>query len=193
MKSLFVIAILGILLVSCLSLALAEQDNNRKQGSAGENSVGEVNYSAYNEDTNGILISPNPNSENGLGKKMRIGQMDVDTDSLEVKEERDSNNKSALKATLSNGRKAEIKIMPETASARAIERLGQLNFSIQLKEVGKNSTDTTAAYELQAERHYKILGLFQAKAQVKADVDAETGEVIQVKKPWWAFLATSSD
>ena len=36
----------------------------------------------------------------------------------------------------------------------------------------------------------RILGIFQAKMQVQAQVDAENGEVIKVKKPWWAFLAT---
>jgi len=25
---------------------------------------------------------------------------------------------------------------------------------------------------------------------VEAQVDAETGEIIRVKKPWWAFLAS---
>lgn len=38
-------------------------------------------------------------------------------------------------ASLSNGRNAEIKIMPETASATAIARLGDLGFNVTLKEV----------------------------------------------------------
>lgn len=87
---------------------------------------------------------------------------------------------------LSNGRKAEIKIMPETASERAIERLGQLNFSVVLKEVGNNQT----AYELTAEKEGKMLGVFKIKGNVSVEVDAETGEVLKMKKPWWAFLAT---
>jgi hypothetical protein len=29
--------------------------------------------------------------------------------------------------------------------------------------------------------------------QVSAQVDAENGEVIAVKKPWWAFLASESE
>lgn len=78
-----------------------------------------------------------------------------------------------------------IKIMPETASERAIERLGDLNFTIELKEVGVNRT----AYEVVGEKQGKMLGLFKVKANVSMQVDAETGEV-KVHRPWWAFLAS---
>jgi hypothetical protein len=87
---------------------------------------------------------------------------------------------------LSNGRKAEIKIMPETASARAKERLGELGFNVQLKEVGNNKV----VYELTAEKEGRMLGLFKVKGKFSAQVDAETGNIISVKKPWWSFMAT---
>jgi len=47
-------------------------------------------------------------------------------------------------------------------------------------------------YEMQAERHARILGLFKAKMQVRAEVDADTGEV-KTFKPWWAFLASEKE
>jgi hypothetical protein len=84
-----------------------------------------------------------------------------------------------------NGRKGEVKIMPETASQRAIERLGELNFTVELKEVGNNKV----AYELTGNKEGKFLGIFKIMARVKAQVDAETGDV-KVIKPWWAFLAS---
>lgn len=93
--------------------------------------------------------------------------------------------------TLSNGRKAEIKIMPETASARAIERLGELGFTIELKEVGKGD-EAKPVYELEGEKQGKMLGLFKIKGKIKAYVDAETGNV-KVIKPWWSFLAFGLD
>lgn len=80
----------------------------------------------------------------------------------------------------------EIKIMPDTASERAIERLGELNFTIVLKEVGQ---DAKIVYEMNATKEARVIGIFKAKAEVKAQVDAQTGE-ISVKKPWWAFLAS---
>ena len=91
--------------------------------------------------------------------------------------------------TLSNGRNAEIKIMPATASERAIERLGELGFNVTLKEVGKGN-ETKYVYEVSGEKQGKMLGLFKVKGKVSVDVDAETGEVIKVHKPWWAFLAS---
>ncbi len=88
------------------------------------------------------------------------------------------------KKTLSNGIKAEIKIMPSTASEKAIERLGELRFNVTLKEIGNNK----GVYELTAEKEGKMLGLFKVKGKVSAQVDAETGEIIKIHKPWWAFL-----
>ena len=224
MKYLFAITVLALLLVSCFSFALAEQeklrngsddssecgngiceddedlevacptsncegDNCPKCQKACEqdcNDEDESELEDSNEETPN-LISANPNSEM---RKARIGDKEFETD-LEIEESK-VNNKSVMHVQLSNRRRAEIKFMPETASSRAIERLGQLNFTIQLKEVGKGN-ETRLAYEVKAERHYRILALFKTKAQVKAEVDAETGEITSVKKPWWSFLATSSD
>jgi hypothetical protein len=90
---------------------------------------------------------------------------------------------------LSNGRKAEIKVMPSTASERAYERLGELGFNVEIKEVGKGE-NTKLMYELSKEKEAKILGLFRARGKVSALVDAETGEVEKVNRPWWAFLAS---
>ena len=90
--------------------------------------------------------------------------------------------------TLSNSRKAEIKIMPETASEKAIEKLGDLGFNVTLKEVGKGD-DAKVVYELTGEKQGKFLGIFKIMARVSAQVDAETGDV-KVIKPWWAFLAS---
>lgn len=90
---------------------------------------------------------------------------------------------------LSNGRGVEIKIMPETASERAIERLGELNFTIELKEVGSGN-QTRAAYEVRTEKQGKFLGLFKVRTNVSVEVDAESGEVIREHRPWWALLAS---
>jgi len=90
---------------------------------------------------------------------------------------------------LSNGRNAEIKIMPETASERAIERLGELNFSVVFREVGKDS-EMRPVYEATGNKQGRFLGIFKIMATVSAQVDAETGEIIKTKKPWWSFLVS---
>ncbi len=113
-------------------------------------------------------------------------------------EEETKNNKTKLKAKLSNGKYSEIKIMPDTASETALNRLrlkvcsAENNCTIELKEVEKGN-QTQLAYEVQVQRHHKLLGMFRIKAMNKAQINAETGEVIRVKKPWWAFLATEEE
>ena len=108
------------------------------------------------------------------------------------------NNDSKLEVELSNGRNAEIKVMPSAASEIALARLKLKvcnetnNCTIELKEVGKGN-DTRVAYETQVERHYRILGIFSAKAQNKIQIDAETGDVISENKPWWAFISSKQD
>ena len=82
--------------------------------------------------------------------------------------------------------------MPETASAVALTRMEakceENNCTVELKEVGSGN-NTRAVYEVRGEKEARFLGLFKSKMKVKAELDAETGEVIRIKKPWWAFLA----
>lgn len=97
-----------------------------------------------------------------------------------------------------NNRTREIKIMPDVAAQRALERLRLRNCNesescrIELKEV-KQGNQTRAAYEIHAQKQARFLGIFKTRMQVQAQIDAENGEVIQTKKPWWAFLASEKD
>lgn len=130
-------------------------------------------------------------------KELRTDSRSAKTD-LNITIETDENNQTKIRVSLKNGSEREIKIMPDTAADKAIERLNLKvcnetnNCTIVLKEVGQDS-NKTAAYELQVQRHYKILGLFKAKALNKAEVDADTGNITITKKPWWAFLAKEQD
>ena len=129
--------------------------------------------------------------------ELREGNVTVRTE-LNLTKVKKDNDGNSLEVTLSNGRNAEIKTMPSTASETAIARLGikvcnaDNNCTIELKEVGSGDNNKVE-YDVQAERHSKILGIFNAKMQVDAEVDAETGDVIADHRPWWAFIATSSD
>jgi hypothetical protein len=132
--------------------------------------------------------------------QLKAGNISVNcSDKCEFNE---SGNKSRIMQKLSNGRNAEIKIMPDTASERALERLRlhvcneSNNCSIVLKEVsarGNETENVSLAYELKRERKAKVLGFIGAKMDVSAQIDAETGEIIRVKKPWWAFLASEPE
>jgi hypothetical protein len=130
---------------------------------------------------------------NENGQKLKVGNVEAQS-SLEITPEQ-TQEKTQLKAKLSNGKNAEIKVMPNTASERAIERLQLKNCAlengctIELKEVGAGE-QARAAYEVKAQKDAKVLGMFKTRMQVQAQIDAETGEVIKTKKAWWAFLAT---
>ncbi|MBX4212143.1 hypothetical protein KW787_01660 [Candidatus Pacearchaeota archaeon] len=99
---------------------------------------------------------------------------------------------SILSAYLSNGRKAMIKVMPDRASATALKRLrtkcSNDNCTIELKEVGVGNK-TRVAYMIETEKDSNLFFIFNKKMFVAADVDAETGEVIAVHKPWWSLFA----
>ena len=129
--------------------------------------------------------------------RIRLESKNISADcDCNLSEEREGN-KTKLKIKLSNGKYSEIKIMPDTASERALERLRlkvcskENNCTIILKETGQDN-QTRATYEIQIQRHSRILGIFEKKMQTRTWVDAETGEV-KVHKPWWAFLAAEPE
>ena len=101
-------------------------------------------------------------------------------------------NSSKIGVYLSNDEFIEIKYLPDQASAIALKNVNKnlegLESRIELKEVeiGKKNK---LVYQVNAEKKIKILGLFESYLKVKAYVDAETGEVIELEKPWWIALA----
>lgn len=185
----------GLSVNAGLSGAQIEQDSN-----------GEIQNTENNNDDIQLQVEEKVragNYENSNGKQMKIQTENgfrfqvegIEAKSSMVMSQEQVQNKTMLKARLSNGRDAEIKVMPNTASETAIERLrlkscnSENNCSIELKEVG-NGEQMKIAYEVKVQKESRILGMFKAKMQVQAQINAENGEVIRSKKPWWAFLAT---
>lgn len=192
MNKLNIFLAIGILFLLMGSLAIAAEINQTELNKTGMNKTG-LNKTGINRTLHSQLQAGNNTQER---QKVRLNNASVDSD-LNVTRAR-SGNQTKLMAHLSNGKGAEIKIMPETASETALMKLRlkvcneSNNCTIQLKEVGKGN-ETRAAYELQIERHAKIIGLFKTKVQNRIQIDSETGEVILVNKPWWMFLASESD
>jgi hypothetical protein len=91
--------------------------------------------------------------------------------------ETDSENRTFFKW---NNVSREVKIMPDTASERAIEVLGlkvcneSNNCTIVLKEVGTGN-QTKMAYQVKANEKRKFLWIFSKMREFKAEVDASTG------------------
>jgi len=195
MKKVFLALTLSLVLMSfCV---MAEQPETAGQQGPGAEDAMAIAQQVMEQVQAGEFRDPQGNAfgiELGQGNRLRlrVGNVTAETD-LDVKQQR-IQDRVQMSVKLSNGRNAEVKIMPNTASERALERLrlrvctAERNCSIELKEVGSGD-QARLAYEVQAERHARILGIFQAKMQVRAQVDAENGEVISTGKPWWAFLA----
>ncbi len=78
----------------------------------------------------------------------------------------------------------EIKVMPDTASENAIDKLSlNKDVEIELKDTGK------PVYEVVGSQEKRILGLFKTAVKVTTTLSAETGEIEKTKRPWWSFLA----
>ena len=128
----------------------------------------------------------------GEGNEVKLQSGNAEAKTIMAMTQEQIQNRTKLRVKLSNGVKSEIKVMPDTASETALARLGakcEGECTIELKEVG-NGEQVKAAYEIKTQKQARILGLFKTQMQVQAQVNAETGEVIQAKKPWWAFLAS---
>lgn len=186
---------LGILLVSLMmfSFVLGAQ-GNLGQGAIQTQNQGEDNQLEIQVQAGEYMNQAGEQmqirADNGKSLKIMSGEVEAKT-SMNMTQSQ-VQNKTKLHVKLSNGINAEIKIMPDTASETALARLSAKcngNCTIELKESG-NGNQTKAVYEVQAQKEARILGIVKTKMQVQAQIDAETGEVVQTKKPWWAFLAS---
>ncbi len=168
------------------------QTQNSGEGSQLQNKVA-VESGVY---TNQAGASMQIQKGEGSEVKFQSGNVEAKTTMTMTQEQVE--NKTKLKVKLSNGVDTEVKVMPDTASQTAIERLKLKNCvaeegcAIELKEVGTGN-QIKAVYEVKTEKPAKVFGLFKTNLKVQAQVDAETGEIVRSKKPWWSFLTTSSE
>lgn len=106
-------------------------------------------------------------------------------------------NHSQIVANLSNGRKANVSVMPDQAVSAALERLRIMqhtqnngtNVSLQLRERVHNNVPQVV-YNVGTNQNGRFLGVFKLAMKVNAEVDAENGTVVAVNRPWWAFLVS---
>ena len=190
-----IFSVFVILLVASMSFALAAQgDGTGSQDGDGLQDQQQTRTRVQDGThmaEGGQMLKIQTQSNNRV--KLEVGGVSVDCD-CEMKQEKIAD-KTKLSVSMSNGKNAEIKVMPDSASKKALERLKlkvcseENECQIELKEVGSGEK-AQMAYELQTKRQSKVFGLFKAQMRVQVQVDAENGEVIRVKKPWWAFLAS---
>lgn len=179
MKKLIFAVLVGMILSTLIVSALLVD--------AKSNVGADVNI--YGNKNSDIKIKSEANSKSDHSI-LEIEGVDIKTN---LKVNVSSNSQTNVK--LSNGKGAEIKVMPSTASETAIARIRlnvcseENNCTIEIKEVSSKN-EVHAAYEIKARKEYKMFGLFRAKGDVTAYVDVETGKVIKINKPWWAVIST---
>ncbi|MEK6890481.1 MAG: PepSY domain-containing protein [Nanoarchaeota archaeon] len=190
------------LLVLFSSLAFAQQNSDDSSYKAYFNT--EIDKSAKEkrilaeeqiirnlEDEAKVRMEVKKNESNFIERKIMIANS-VKAGSqlnLTVKE---NGNASKIGVYLSDGRFVEVKYLPDQASAIALKKVNKglsgLESFIELKEVNINKKERVV-YEIDANKEIKILGIFNGDLKVKAYVDAETGEVVKLERPWWTALA----
>lgn len=142
-----------------------------------------------------IEIEIEEESENGVvvKRKLKIENETVETE-LEIEEEFEGN-ETRLRTRLSNGERAELRILPDEAKGIVERRLEirKMNFdnssNITLEEI-KHRNIPRVVYNIDTNQNGRFLGVFKLKMRTEAQVDAENGEVVRVNKPWWAFLVS---
>jgi len=169
---------------ACVDENQGNVGNSGNQGNSG--SGNEVNTGTQNQ---GVASQLQVQTNSEFGSTIRSGEGGTEA-KTEMKMSQGEDGKTY--AELSNGMKAEVKVMPETASQKALEVLGakceETGCQIELKEVGSGE-ETKAAYEVKAKKEVKVLGFIKSQMRVKAQVDSETGEVVKTRNAWWGFLA----
>lgn len=82
-----------------------------------------------------------------------------------------------------NNETKEVKLLPDQVKEKIREKLAK-----QLEK--ENLTlDENGTYQYQGENKARLFLIIPVNEVVKAQLDATTGQLVQLKKPWWAFLA----
>lgn len=74
-------------------------------------------------------------------------------------------------------------IMPDEVQARIQERINARinNTEIELREDGN--------YYVQTQKQSRLFLLFPVREKIQLEINAENGEILRVRNPWWGFLA----
>jgi hypothetical protein len=76
-----------------------------------------------------------------------------------------------------------VKMLPDQVKEKIKEKMARQleNENITLDENG--------TYDYKGEKKARLFFIIPVREKVNAEVDSETGEIVKLGKPWWAFLA----
>jgi uncharacterized membrane protein YkoI len=78
----------------------------------------------------------------------------------------------------------QVNVLPSLATQVAISKFPQ-----EIKEVELKVVNEKPVYEIEGKKIGKLLWLFPIEISVQTKIDATEGKILQIKKPWWSFLA----
>lgn len=80
-----------------------------------------------------------------------------------------------------NGNKKELKLLPDKAK----EKVSSIIDEIETNEL---VFEETPFYKTKGTKNGKLFAFISIQMKVSAEVNAETGEIKKIEKPWWSFL-----
>lgn len=130
---------------------------------------------AIDSNSNNLITEPKPGNYNK-------------TDS--VKTDQNSIQKPLDKA---NSTKEEQSIKPETIlpniSTIAVQKIISTQLShVETKKIELTVSNQKLVYKIEAVQETKFLWIIPIQLQLTAEVNAQTGEIEKIEKPWWSFL-----
>ncbi len=93
-----------------------------------------------------------------------------------------------------NGENETMEVTPNEAIVKVTSELHtscQEDCSVELKS--NNREETELVYEVESEKRVTVLGFMKSDMNIEAEVDARTGQIVDVDRPWWAFTVTSEE
>jgi len=131
-------------------------------------------------------------TEDGIKRKVIVereeGDIEVDTE-LEIESDL-IEGESTLRVKTKNGTSQSIEVLPDRAREIARQRLrihAENMGNITLEEIREGNMPKVV-YKLASEHPGKFLGIFKTAMKAETRIDPETGDILNVNKPWWAFL-----
>lgn len=128
--------------------------------------------------------------ENGVTREIKVEGENIGIDSdLEINDLFEGN-ESELEAVLSNGNTTRIRVLPERAREIIRERLRTRNITNLTLEEIEDRNVPRVVYNIETNQNGRFLGVFKLAMKSETQIDPETGEILDVNRPWWAFLVS---